>query len=78
MTFYAARKRTVRAVQWFTHGDHDAVQPGIRAANGTLDITRAQPYSRRYVEPGDWIVREGDGRLHVLTPAEFAQQFESV
>lgn len=77
MTFYTARKRTVRAKQWFQHGDHEAVLPGIRYAGGVLDITRAAPHSRRFVEPGDWIVNDGSGRLQVLRAEEFEQQFES-
>jgi hydrogenase maturation factor HypE len=76
VTFYTARPRIVRAKQWFAHGDHAAVLEGIRSASGTLDIAQAQAFSRRHVEPGDWIVSDGAGKLHVLTPAEFSQQFE--
>lgn len=78
MTFYQARQRLVRAVQWTKHGDHEAVQPGVRAESGVLDAAQAEPFSRRFIEPGDWLVRSNSGKLHVLTPAEFDMQYEGV
>lgn len=78
MIFYTARRRNVRATQWHKLGDHMAVLLGVRRDGGVLDAERAEPFSRRYVEPGDWIVESANGRLHVLTPVEFNQQFEGL
>lgn len=77
MSFYE-RHGVVRAVQWNRHGDHPHVGPGVRESGGMLHINVALPYARRHVEPGDWIVTEGDGKSNVLTDAEFRHNFKGL
>lgn len=77
MNFYE-RHGIVRAVQWHRHGDHPHVLPGVHEAGGLLDIKRAAPYARRHVEPGDWVVAEGDGQHVVVTDAEFRHIYKGV
>ena len=77
MSFYQ-RHGLVRAIQWFTHGDSVVVGQGVHTTGGTLDIRMAAPYSRRHVEPGDWIIREGSGKHVVITDAEFKNNYKAV
>lgn len=77
MTFYQ-RHGVVRAVQWNVIGDHPAVAPGVHRGAGILDIRVAKAYARRHVEPGDWIVIDGDGKCSVVTDAEFTSNYKGV
>lgn len=72
------RHGTVHAVQWQRHGDHPHVGAGVRRDGGMLDIAHAQSYARRHVEPGDWVLTEGDGRCVVVTDAEFRRNYRGV
>lgn len=77
MSFYE-RHGIVRATQWRTHGDHPDVLAGVHCVGGLVDIGKVAPYSRRHVEPGDWIVAESDGTLSVLRDDEFKRQYKGV
>lgn len=75
---YYRRHGIVHARQWHKPGDHPAVLQGVHTTGGMLDLLQAQPYSRRHVEAGDWVIQESDGRFAVVTDAEFKRCYEGV
>lgn len=70
---FVKKQMVVEAVQWFKHGDHDAViadpeNPG----SGFIDTLEG----RLRVGPGDWIITGVAGESYPVRPDIFEQLYE--
>lgn len=72
MARYLKKQVAVDAVQWFKHGDHEAViaVPGDEAS-GFIDT----PEGRLHVAPGDWIITGVAGEHYPCKPDIFAKLY---
>ncbi|WP_175145611.1 hypothetical protein [Paraburkholderia phenoliruptrix] len=66
------RKRDwlVEATQWFSPGDHAAVEQ----RNGAWSIATAEGWSD--VHPGDWVITSSDGSVHRISNQLFYDLYE--
>lgn len=82
MTRVMVRRRSepVEAVQWHKPGDHPAVEQTAQGrAEGYWMIIDDETDIGWKVVPGVWIISAGDDRsLRVLTPEQFAEEYERV
>lgn len=77
MTRVMVRRRSepVEAVQWHKPGDH----PAVRTADWGSFIPNWQRYHiKGDVRPGMWIVPAARDTYRVLTPEQFAEEYERV
>jgi len=71
---YVKKQMVVDAVQWFKHGDHDAVLADPDKEDfGFIDTLEG----RLRVEPGDWIITGIAGETYPCKPAIFDQLYEA-
>ncbi|MFM0732672.1 hypothetical protein PQQ52_19515 [Paraburkholderia sediminicola] len=67
---FQKRNWLVEATQWFTPGDH----PAVEQRNSVWSI--ATPEGWTDVHPGDWVITSSDGSIHCLSNRRFFDLYE--
>lgn len=67
---YKSKPCIVDAVQWMKPGDHPRVRPWQHEHGSGFELHFHEVY------PGDYILTHSDGRLEVMSEAEFLSKYE--